>query len=41
MENPDELNIMSKKNFEKSKSFANTVLQKKRNEFYIKLCKLI
>lgn len=37
MENPNELNDMSMKNFERAKSFSNNKLQKKRNEFYQKL----
>lgn len=37
IDNTDELNKMSEINFIKSKEFNNTILQKKRDEFYIKL----
>lgn len=40
LENPNELNDMSEKNFEKAKSYSNNKLQKKRNEFYQKLSNL-
>ena len=37
MDNKKELNEMSKTNFNKSKEFRNSILQKRRDEFYFKL----
>lgn len=40
LENPTELSVMSKENYNKSREFRNELLQKKRNDFYEKLKRL-
>lgn len=40
MNNPEKMNIISAKNYEKSLEFRNDILQKKRNAFYRKLAAL-
>ena len=41
LDNPDELTLMSKTNYNKSLEFKNVTLQKKRDEFYTKLIRLV
>lgn len=40
IDNPEEMNLLSIRNFEKSKEYSNVVLQEKREVFYRKLKKL-
>ena len=40
IDNPEEMNALSKRNYTKSKEYANIHLQKKREDFYYKLKKL-
>lgn len=41
LDNKDELNEMSKANYEKSLEFSNSILQERRNQFYTKLKDLV
>ena len=41
IENPDEMTEMSKKNYKKALEYSNINLQRKRNEFYLKLINLV
>lgn len=41
LDNPDKMTEISKKNFEISKQFENSLLQKRRDEFYSKLVRIV